>query len=450
MIGHLTSPSVCVVDDEPDDYEPILDALNLLHVSAVHIKGDLGSLPAKPFTRLRLVFLDLHLAGTVGRDAAAHTANAFINIVSVETAPVIVVIWSKYADDPAAPEDDESEAQLFVRTLAGAEPRYEGRLIFVEMAKPRLQDRPAKSKWTRKLKAEIAKSLEGQPAIEALWAWESMVQDGCTKVAAGLTNVTKAAAATKQNLSDSLKNAMQSLVQAQGKGDITDATAPVHLTSVLSHLLSDRLEHPDNGTLISGHGTWLSKAPTAKLGAIFSTPMNSFLLAADVGKTKALYTPGTVYSVTNENSFKKAFGEELTSLVKICGDSNLSETKWANWVAEVKPIVIEISPVCDVAQAKRVNALLVAGLVIPMTVFNDKKKADSITFTPPFRIHWQANGWTPQDAALLLCHTYRLTVPHKSRRSWLKPWFRLRELPVTAVRNANAAHAARVGYISVE
>jgi hypothetical protein len=112
--------------------------------------------------------------------------------------------------------------------------------------------------------------------------------------------------------------------------------------------------------------------------------------------------------------------------------------------------VVEISPACDVAQGKRVSALLVAGLIVPVSVVGHRKKADFITATSPFKVHWPADGWVSQSAILLLCHSYKLTIPHKSKRRWLKPWFRLRELPVTAARNANAAHAARVGYVSVE
>jgi len=467
MIEHLASPSVCVVDDEPEDFEAILDALNLLHVSAVHIKGDLDSLPANPFTRLRLVFLDLHLVGTIGKDAASHAAHAFTKIVSSETAPVVVVIWSKYAGDQADPDSDETEAQLFKRTLIGYEPKYEGRLIFVEMMKPKQEDRP--NEWTAKLKAEIKNTLEGQPAIEALWAWDSMVQEGCTKVSAELTNVAKAAVpATVRSLSDGLKNAMQSLVQAQGEGDITKDTAPTHFTNVFSQLLSDRLEYPDNGAFIASHGKWLSEPPATPLGADFSSLMNGFLMASDLGKTKALYVPGTVYSVADNKAFKKAFGVELSTLMTICYNGKPpkqdeppkeknalkqykdQKKKWEKWTASVRPIGVEISPACDVAQGKRICALLVAGLLVPKNVDKDRKRAEFISATPSFRVHWPADEWKPQDVTLLLCHSYRITVPSKSRRQWLIPWFRLRELPSSAIRNANAAHASRVGYVSVK
>ena len=157
MIELLASPSVCIVDDEPEDFGPIVGALNELFVGAVHLDGTIENLPNTPFDRLKLVFLDLHLSGSVGKDAASYTANAFTKIVSTETAPLIVVIWSKYAKDLVdtdglPPNDQETEVELFKRTLIEAEPKYSERIVFVEMSKPSVEDRG--SNWIKKLKAE--------------------------------------------------------------------------------------------------------------------------------------------------------------------------------------------------------------------------------------------------------------------------------------------------------
>jgi hypothetical protein len=123
MIKQLASPSVCVIDDEEEEYRPILAALNEMFVSCVHILGNsLEGLPPQPFKRVQLTFVDLHLSGTVGKDAASHTANVFTKVMSPDTAPIVVVIWSKYAKDLVAqdgvpPEDQDTEAELFKKTL---------------------------------------------------------------------------------------------------------------------------------------------------------------------------------------------------------------------------------------------------------------------------------------------------------------------------------------------
>lgn len=144
MIPQLASPSVCVIDDEEHDYRPILDALLRLGLGCVHVRGDNEeNLPPQPFNGLRIVFTDLHLAGHIGKAAASHTANVFAKVVSKDTAPVVVVIWSKYANDPAdreeglPPEDQLTEADLFKQTLLEAKPEFKERLVFLDMQKPK-------------------------------------------------------------------------------------------------------------------------------------------------------------------------------------------------------------------------------------------------------------------------------------------------------------------------
>src|SRR5258708_7058355 len=101
MIPRLASPSVCVIDDEEEDYVPILDALMTLGLGCVHVRGRNGDpLPPKPFEGLRLVFVDLHLSGQVVKSAASHTAQVVKAVVSAASGPVLIVIWSKYAADP--------------------------------------------------------------------------------------------------------------------------------------------------------------------------------------------------------------------------------------------------------------------------------------------------------------------------------------------------------------
>src|SRR5258708_21090780 len=99
MINQLASPSVCVIDDDKKDYVHIGDALNELFVSFVWLSGAVDQLPPRPFTRVQLVFLDLHLTSSLGKDAASYTANVFTKVVSADTAPVLILICSKYPND---------------------------------------------------------------------------------------------------------------------------------------------------------------------------------------------------------------------------------------------------------------------------------------------------------------------------------------------------------------
>jgi hypothetical protein len=453
MINHLSSPAVCVIDDESQDYGPILTALNSLHISCVHLTGEVNSLPDQPFGRLRLLFLDLHLSGTVGKAAASYTANVFTKIVPADSAPIVAVIWSKYADDPILggdipPEDQETEAGLFRRTVLEAEPAYDGRVIFVQMPKPRPNARP--EDWVSELKTSIADALKGQPAIEALWAWDALVSNASTEVATALTAAAQAAReGTALQLGDALKATLQKLTIAQGEGDLTEQTAFFHMSTVLSRLLTDQLEHADRGDLDS-HGTWLRQAPNPAPGAAFSASMNGVLLTADLPPGSSAYGPGTVYLVSDDTAFTAAFGVNLQGLADHCFTKGIASPQIAGWRTGVQGILLEISPVCDVAQSKRINATLVAGVIVPMALRDlMKKNVPSLSDLPPFKLRWGKAGFSEQDVCMMVSHFFKVSVPASSTTPWLSPWFRLRELPTTSIRNACAAQAARVGYVSV-
>jgi hypothetical protein len=451
MISQLASPSVCVIDDEPQDFGPILASLNELFVSSIHLSGAIEGLPPQPFDKVRLVFLDLHLSGTIGKDAASYTANFFRRAFSTDTAPVVVVIWSKYASDKVVAdgtpeEDQETEAELFERTLLDAEPKYKGRLIFVRMSKPKSDDRP--QDWTAVLKAEIANALNNQPAIDLLWAWDRLVKDGCAKVSQDLTLVAQSAIpGPARDLKDGLKATMQHLATAQGAGDMSAATAPKHLLTALTQLLVDQLEHPSGIASVADHGAWLSHTPLGVVSVDFPAQMNGFLLTSDIRPDAGLYVPGTVYLIKDASKFSSFFGKEVDDL--LASWTSKASPRWGDWKRDAKPVLIELSPICDLAQGHRVNSLLVGGVIAPAS-YTVKKSGDAFgELTAKFHLRWPLGDFAAGDAVLGYCHRFKTTIPAGAAVDWLEAWFRLRDLPLAAVRNANAAHGARVGYVSL-
>ncbi len=464
MITQLASPSVLVIDDEPEDYNNILNALNELYISAVWIAGtSLDQLPPQPFSRLQLVFLDLHLTSSLGKDAASHTANVFKNVVSADTAPIVVVIWSKYADDPVTEtgvplEEQETESELFRRTLLEAEPKFKDRLIFLEMEKPKKEERP--EDWYARLQQQIATTLDGQPAIGLLWAWDGLVKDANSALLASLTELaedTAGSAATK--LTDNhLKDVLQRLAKAQGESDLSEATAPGHLLAILSQLLMDQLEHAGGRQVLAAHGAWLSATPTGRTKASVAAKMNGFLLTAGCTEGAIPYKPGTVYVANDMEAFLSVLGSDREHLERTFCNLTRSLTNAAQidaWYAAVRPVLLEISPICDVAQNKRRNAHLVGGLVVPAAkAALIKANGDAWTVLPPSQkttlsLRWPLTGFTAAEVKMVFHHSLKVTLNAAAERQWFSPWFRLRELPTAAIRNPHMSHGSRVGYVSV-
>jgi len=456
MISSLASPSVCVIDDEEEDYRPILAALNGLYVGSVHILGkNSDELPTQPFCGLRLVLTDLHLNGTVGKNAASYTANVFTRLVSTNTAPVVVVIWSKYADDTGqSPEDDqETEAQLFKRTLLEAQPDYKGRLIFLEMEKPKSgEGRPESQIWIGELKQQIERLLNGHEAIQALWAWESLVRESGVGISERLT----ALAQKSGDVDAGLKMAMRLLVQAQAEGDLSAITAPRHLAAVLAQLLVDQLDHTEKTKEFTNHGGWLSSPVNTAVPNTLKPEINALLLTAELSTDGTPFVPGAIYKVEGKEgvvAFRKTLGKSMSSFLDSCTSAKRGTEKWKAWRKGVQPVLIELSPTCDVAQGHRSSVLLVAGLVVPEALCKQiKKPTESLKEIPStsFSLRWQTAGFQKQDVRLLFSSRYKFTLPSTSVPAWLYPWFRLRELPTTSLRNWYSSATSRVGYVQLD
>lgn len=328
-----------------------------------------------------------------------------------------------------------------------AEPNYKGRLIFAEMGKPKPDDRP--EDWIAELKAEINNSLQNQSSIELLWAWNDLVKESCAKIGQDMTSVAQAATVgTHRELNDGLKATMQHLAAAQSAGDFSTDTAPRHLLTVLTQLLMDQLEHPTGIAGISAGGVWLSETPPGAVADSFPGKMNGLLLTSDNSVDGAIYAPGTVFKIADPTKFSAAFGKEIPDLMAMW--IKQTAAKWTDWQRDARPILIELSPICDLAQGYRVNSLLVAGVIAPIAYAEAARKSgDAFGAIAKFHLRWPVDGLPEQDVLLAYCHRYKTTLPAGHLAGWLQPWFRLRELPAAAIRNANAAHAARIGYVSL-
>jgi len=445
MLATLASPLVCVIDDEKDDYEPLLAILNECFVGAIHLLGSSDCVPPEPFKGLRLIFLDLHLTAAIGKNAASHTANIFLKTVATVSAPLIVVIWSKYASDISSGEE-ETESDLFKRTLLDAAPGFKDRLIFVEMEKPKVDDRP--QDWRDQLKAQIQTSLRDHQAIEVMWSWNELVMESCAEVSRDMTSQA-ASSGLSRSLQDNLKDAMRRLAEAHSQGDFGPMTAPSHLVALLNQLLVDQLEHPSGIARIAPHGDWLGVKSTSAPLVGFAGRMNGLLLTSELGDGAAIYAPGTVFRIKSAEGFECAFGKKVNELLEEWVGPT-KKVKYQAWLKDALPVLIELSPVCDLAQSNRISTLLVAGFIAPKSYASEvKKSSEAFGKILNFYLRWPVEGMQAQEVVLGYCNRYKTTLPAASLAAWLKPWFRLRELPTASIRNSNAAHAARVGFVSL-
>lgn len=450
MIDLLAAPLVCVIDEDPNEYPYILQALNSLYVGCVHIKGDdTTQLPPQPFKSLRLVFTDLYLSsGAVGKDMASHTANVFRHVVSADTGPVLVVIWSKHKDetvDAGVPEEDQkTEADLFKETLIEAFPEYKEKLVFLEMQKPMaVEDKEA---WVAELRGQINNVLAGRNAIHVIWEWESLVRGASQGVIGELASSVQLSGIA---LEDGLQKAMRLIVAAQSEGGVSEKTAPGYLATVLAQMLVDQLEHFNGGSILSSHGPWLVEPQQATNLDAFKFGMNSFLLTAKAQTSATLFLPGMIYKVSHHEKFKELFGIECFEFLWELFKKDNNGVSREEWLRLAELVLIEISPSCDIDQGSRLNAFFMAGLILPARAKKNTKTGGAFETLPVFFLRWSADGFAAQDSLLTFCTRYRVTLPSRAVPAELIPWFRLRELPTASLRNWHAGEASRVGYVSL-
>lgn len=463
MIPRLASPSVCVIDDENQDYQPILDALLKLGIACVHVRGDSASpLPPQPFRGLRIVFTDLYLANSSGKNVPAHTANVFKAVVAADTAPVLVVIWSKHKDDAVGyddlpPEDQPTIADDF-REILQADPKFRERLIFSEMAKPKVGDRPDDDAWVADLQADITSKLQEFPACDLLWSWESLVREAGISISEELTSLAlkpvpseSSAGNSGPSLDDKLKLVFRQLAKEQGGPDCTKSTAHRHLAAVLAQSLADEMEHAEGLDALARHGAWLCEQSGLPKTVPFASQLNGVLLTSTAASGGRPFVPGTVYRLGDLSKFKDVFGVSAGELTFSAYQELEKDNTWTHdeWKSHVTHVVVEISPACDFHQGTRRQALLVAGLLVPAAGRKNAKRGDAFESLPTFNLRWPIDGKPETDVFLTFCCRYKLTLNHTKEPEWLLPWFRLRELPTASLRNWHASHSARVGYVSL-
>jgi hypothetical protein len=460
MIPQLASPSVCVIDDEESEYRPILDALLRLGLGCVHVRGDnQENLPPQPFKGLRVVFTDLHLGAHVGKDAASHTANVFKSVVSQETAPVVVVIWSKYANDVPGgerglpPEDQPTEAELFRQALLTEVPQFRERLVFLEMRKPRAGDRPEGDAWVDNLKRKIQETLSEVGAFDVLWGWESLMRDAGIEVSRNLVDIASAisdqARGTSGNssLNGRLQLLLKLLTQQQGGPDCSESTAARHLLTALSQLGQEKLEAAASDSRLNAHGNWLSERLDGGARTKFRpSQLNALILTTTAASSFASFPPGMVYKITNGSPLMEAAGYSLRNLQRDCFDAKDPEasSEFDQFCQRTELILLEISPACDFHQRHRRSAMLLAGLTCPADLMKKAKSKDACKITPVFEDRFSDPA---SDVALVFCSRYRLIMNHDAHPDWLRPWIRLRDHLMADIRNWHAGQTARAGYL---
>jgi hypothetical protein len=472
----LETSRVCVIDDEVEEYLPLIHALSHLRMGCIHVAGDKHEdLPKEPLRGLRLVFLDMQLASEANDEATttAHTAHVFSRVVPPDAGPLLVVIWTKYKD----------YADPFRARLYEAHPEYRGKLLFAMIEKP-VGETPAQAD---ELQEKVSAVMKDFYPAELLWRWEQLVHDAASDTTEGISK--RAAERAKFDAGDSeetstaelkkgLLDVLRILISAEAEQTISAETAFRDLLGVLNPLQYDRLEHGiDADDTKAGQnlvgGNEVSPTPDEKL------ELNTMLLVAPYVAGGPLFRPGVIFGIDDHSAFETRFKiliEEVFSEVLDARSSELNkfqkklaredltekrrkeleprleeeETKVrearAAWFAKCVPILLDISPLCDFAQGNERLARLMAGLMVPDGAGIKCHFTGAFHKLTTVKIPDNGDGgWN-----LVFCSRFVFTVPPKATAEEVRPICRLRDSIVADLRGWAAAQDARAGHVSVK
>lgn len=447
MIDSLASPLVCVIDDEVDDYRTLLDALAKAGVAACHYRGETDTLPSAPLRDLRLVFTDIHLSDFTGRNAVSHAAKVFLTIVGVPSTPIVAVVWSKFAEERDEHDGETTLADALKAEILQNQPELTDRVVFVDIPKPPPSARP--NPWLPELGKQIETAVAGLAGLRALWALESQLRVSAYAATGEITDLAarqRSDSGGSLSLDEALKASLRGLVNAHA-GKAADSTeAPIHVTNATAQLVVDRVGYSKPSAQLGEHAAWLADPVSSEFREKYGPEFNRLLLTTPLPTNAAAIPPGSVLRVTDESAFESVFRCSVADLRSGCR----SDVK-AEWATKSVPIVVELSPDCDFAQGKLTASIFVAGVVGPASLMErGKARTDAWhLLSAKFAIDWPAGGASRSAAWLLVGGRHRTTFKASVCPDWCEPWFRLRELPTSALRNWFSAFSSRVGFPAV-
>jgi len=467
----LETTRVCIIDDEPKEYLPLIHALSRLRFGCIHISGDkLEELPPpeEPLEGLRLVFLDMQL-GSEGADEAAitsHTAQVFSRVVSPSAGPLLVVIWTKH----------DHMVELFQKRLYENYPAYLGRLLFTRIEKPADEADP------NQLRIEISREMQKFFPAEILWRWEQLAHDAASATTEEISkHACNRAEVTGQDseeectskLKNGLNDLLNILISAEAEETVSVQTAFADLLSVLNPLHRDRLENAMNDADVKAAEPLIEGKKTIPTN-LEKVELNTMLFVAACVTGGHPFRPGTVFRIADPIAFEARFrisiadvfgellevskppglnkakqklesgklsGEKLQAAQELMREQALLlQTNIKNAVLECEPILLDISPPCDFAQRHPRFAKLVSGLMVP--VGKRIKYRDKGSFRTLRTIKLGERNWDS-----VFCSRFTFTLPTIAPIPELEPFWRLRDPILTDIRYWSASQDARLGYV---
>ena len=465
---------VVVIDDTPEEAQPVIEALGKLGAGCIYLRGNkLEDLPEKPIPGVRLVVLDMRLDAGLGDQEVMTTATVFSRVVSAEEGPLVVLLWTKHEEDV-----DEFRTALF-----NTNEKFRSMLLIGNLEKPlKMSDQDAQ-RTVKKLQ-KLAKQWA---PMNVVWHWEQLAHDAASATTVLVSeqvtdSVTIDAAdsdeARRRKWLARLTAVLRALAMAAGGHAGTAKSAHEDLLETFLALHGDRMEHALSESEKADLAGLFSEAPAA-ISAKHAAKLNSMLLLAGPTGEPGELRPGNAYfrkAGAVRNVLYKRTGFNARQLAKevlknLPADDTYKQRardatpakdapKTAAHKAAARlrnaratelyemclPMLVELSPPCDFSQNKRCVVRFAGGLLVPVELEKVVSGATESLRVIRHRIQipGRAGDWF---AVFSGRHHYAIAISKALKVT--RPQFRFRSQFMGDIRNWYAAQSARLGYLSV-
>jgi hypothetical protein len=445
MIGLRTAKAL-IVDDVPAEALPVIKALGSLGVGTVYHDGDPKADYTVKHTGIRLLLLDMVLAnrGATEDDPKATIGTligALKDLMDDGPGMVLVVCWTKH------PQVKELFSAAFVQAF----PRIH--LIDVLLFDKRALMAPEESKH---LLSRIREALAKYEPADLLLHFEQLAHQSASKTVGLLCDVARRFAEEDISRWPEGMYAICSALALAERGSRLAFESPeiarAALTDAMAPLLADNIEHHEvigvesfesiSKVLLETCKKELALWPDGKslLTATIRAELNSKLNVSHTVHTGHL-CPGTAYVIDRHSDNRKKLNQFLPDLREAVDDTfGGLEGKLPEFSA---PMLIEISPPCDFAQARGKVPKFLSGFMVPLSS-TEKKRGAHIRSLGPLR--FAILDKTERDYEIVFNSHYTVTLK-KNVAEELVPAFRIRSAALADLLAWHGALANRPGFL---
>jgi hypothetical protein len=425
------------MDDDIDEARPILAAFSRVGVPIAYFDGAKNGLPtpARRLRGIRLAILDMNLGVTGSDETIASTlVQSFSRIISPENGPYAVIIWTNHPD-----------LQELVTKYIFAQENLPKPVMVVTLKKASFQSGTKRFKIAKLAKALFSDASVSSP-LECLLVWERMTFEAATSVTNDLSDVSDVAAADLKAWQEAWKKdalrVLLAISKARAEKLHSAANCIPECFLALNPLHLDRMDHlvdtmkDDLSEHIEGIMTVAEGAKLKRRALV-----NSMLHLASDGLEQ--FNPGNLYvfSKSHRPPFIPSTKDVLKDVVQGSGPQLKANTN--TLMSAVRVCGVEISPVCDHAQAKLGLSRIVVGLLVPAGQTNLIKSAGFLRQVGPFALG--GNRVLPDGVFHLYLNSRLVTSAKPASLKNLKAIARVRSQLLADLQVWTAYQGARQG-----